>query len=227
MLLVAPALLCWLWFFGSTYTWLRWTGAVPVMKGGQWVLVPTLGAWAWWGANCVTCFFVIPALIVRFVFKQSLGDFGVTMPAPRKQIPLALILYLMVLPFVFGASRSAVFQNTYPLYHDADPVRSLAVFLAWEGIYLTQFFALEFFFRGFMVFGLEPRFGATAGLVSTVPYCMVHFSKPPFEAFAAIVAGVVLCTVSQRTRSIWSGFMVHGLVAITMDFLALWTRHHP
>ena len=40
-----------------------------------------------------------------------------------------------------------------------------------------------------------------------------------------MVAGVVLGSLSMRTRSIYAGFLVHGTVAILMDVLALYRRH--
>ena len=57
-----------------------------------------------------------------------------------------------------------------------------------------------------------------------VPYCMIHYGKPYLEVNGAIVAGVVLGSLAMRTRSIYSGFLVHITVAFSMDFLALWHR---
>jgi membrane protease YdiL (CAAX protease family) len=37
----------------------------------------------------------------------------------------------------------------------------------------------------------------------------------------AIVAGIVLGTLAMKTRSIWSGFLIHVSVAISMDVAAL------
>jgi membrane protease YdiL (CAAX protease family) len=54
-----------------------------------------------------------------------------------------------------------------------------------------------------------------------VPYCMIHFGKPYLEASGAIIAGVVLGSLSMRTKSIYAGFLVHVTVALTMDLLAL------
>ena len=45
-----------------------------------------------------------------------------------------------------------------------------------------------------------------------VPYAMIHFQKPYLESAAAVVAGVVLGSLSFRTRSIWAGFLVHATV---------------
>jgi membrane protease YdiL (CAAX protease family) len=50
---------------------------------------------------------------------------------------------------------------------------------------------------------------------------MLHYHKPAAEAFAAIVAGLVLGEVAYRTRSIAGGVIVHIGVAATMEVLAL------
>jgi len=54
-----------------------------------------------------------------------------------------------------------------------------------------------------------------------VPYCMIHYGKPFAETMGAIVAGIVLGTLAMKTRSIWSGFLIHVSVAISMDVAAL------
>jgi membrane protease YdiL (CAAX protease family) len=50
---------------------------------------------------------------------------------------------------------------------------------------------------------------------------MIHFGKPFLETLAAVLAGIVLGTLALRTRSIWSGFLIHVSVAISMDVAAL------
>ena len=42
------------------------------------------------------------------------------------------------------------------------------------------------------------------------------------EALVAIVGGIVLGTLSLKTRSIWWGASLHIAIAITMDVCALW-----
>jgi len=213
-------LLTWLEFRSNHATFERWFA--PGYWGATSLLEKALHSWEWWALNCFVTMFVVPALIVKLVFKERLSDYGITSFKPRVQIPLALGMYLIVLPAIIGASRSDAFVRTYPLFWDAGSSGSLL--LAWELMYLSQFFALEFFFRGYLIFGLEKRIGPVAILVSTVPYCMVHYHKPMLEAYAAIIAGVILGAVAMRTRSLWSGFMTHALVALTMDFLALHAR---
>jgi membrane protease YdiL (CAAX protease family) len=91
-------------------------------------------------------------------------------------------------------------------------------------MYFLQFFALEMFFRGWMLGALRRNFGAGAVFAMAVPYCMIHYGKPYLEANGAIVAGVVLGSLAMRTRSIYAGFLVHITVAFSMDFLSLWRR---
>ena len=88
-------------------------------------------------------------------------------------------------------------------------------------MYALSFVALEFFFRGFLLFTLERALGAYAIFVMIVPYCMIHFHKPVAEVAGAIFAGIVLGTLAMRTRSIWCGVLIHVSVAWTMDLLAL------
>jgi membrane protease YdiL (CAAX protease family) len=45
--------------------------------------------------------------------------------------------------------------------------------------------------------------------------------KPPVEAAASIVGGLVMGTLAWRTKSIWWGVGVHVAVATVMDLMSL------
>ena len=94
--------------------------------------------------------------------------------------------------------------------------------LIFEAGYAMQFVGVEAFFRGFMTFGLYRRFGLLSVVIMTIPYTMIHFSKPMPEAFAAIIAGLVLGVMALRSKSFVPGIVLHVAVAITMDLLVLW-----
>jgi membrane protease YdiL (CAAX protease family) len=91
-------------------------------------------------------------------------------------------------------------------------------------MYIAQFFGLEVFFRGFWLSGLRHTLGSGAIFAMVVPYCMIHHGKPYLEAAGAVVAGIALGSLAMRTRSIYSGFLVHITVALLMDFTALANR---
>jgi membrane protease YdiL (CAAX protease family) len=136
-------------------------------------------------------------------------------------------IYALCLVVVFVAmallSRQKDFLNYYPFYKQAS--RSWFDLLAWECAYFAQFFALEFYFRGWLLATLRRTMGAAAIFVMAVPYCMIHFGKPYLEAHGAIVAGVVLGSLAMRTKSIYAGFLVHITVAGLMDYFALLSRN--
>jgi hypothetical protein len=138
---------------------------------------------------------------------------------PRVSLRTYLGLLVLVLPVIVWASFSPAFLRAYPLYRQAG--RSLFELVAWETEYVLMFFATEFFFRGYLLFGLRRAFGSLAIFVAMVPYCMWHFTKPATEALGSIVAGLALGTLALASRTIWGGVLLHVAVALTMDFSAL------
>jgi len=146
-----------------------------------------------------------------------------TLVMKTKSIWLGASLHISIaLPALVLVSFGSAFQHRYPFY-DLHPHEGLWPYLwAWWALYALQFVALEFFFRGFVVHGLAPRFGYAAVFVMIVPYNMIHYGKPMPEALAAIVGGIVLGTLSLKTRSIWWGAALHISIAATMDLCALW-----
>ena len=126
-----------------------------------------------------------------------------------------------MVPLLLVARRQPDFGAYYPFYRSAG--RSWADFLAWEAIYAAQFLALEAFFRGWWLHATR-TLGAASILGMVLPYAMIHFGKPWLEVSGAIVAGVVLGSLSARTRSIWAGFLVHATVGLLMALLSLEQR---
>jgi len=174
-----------------------------------------------WAAGTVICYLVVPALVVRLVFRQKLSDFGWTTRGIGRHLRVYLLLFLPVALLVIVTSFDDGFQETYPFYSEPE---SLGALLLWELAYGMQFLSLEFFFRGFMLHGLKHRYGHGALWVMLIPYVMIHFTKPPLEAVGAVIAGTVLGVLSLRTRSIMGGVAIHAAVAWMMDLMSLWQR---
>jgi membrane protease YdiL (CAAX protease family) len=128
----------------------------------------------------------------------------------------------VVLPAMVLVATQPDFGTYYPFYKLSS--RSWSDLIAWELMYGVQFFALELFFRGWMLGALRRSMGSGAIFAMAVPYCMIHYGKPYLETNGAIVAGIVLGSLAMRTRSIYAGFLVHITVAYAMDALALWRR---
>lgn len=186
----------------------------PVFYGQFW-----LAELAWWALSSAF-FYVVPAAVVSAVaLRRGPLRLGLGLGSLPRHAWVYALLLLGVLPLVYLSSLRRDFQWIYPF--NANVGLEWRFFLAWEALYVLQFFALEFFFRGFLLFPLEKTLGTRAVFVMTVPYAMIHFQKPFLEANAAVFAGLILGFIALRTRSIWGGVVLHGTVAVTMDVLAL------
>jgi hypothetical protein len=178
-----------------------------------------LWSMAWWSGWSLIGYVLLPVLAVRALPGERLRDYGFSWSGFSAHWRLYLLLYLLVLPLAVLMSHTESFQRIYPFYKQAN--RSLFDFMVWEALYAAQFVGLEFFFRGFMLHGVKRSLGLHAVWVMVIPYCMIHFGKTAAESAGAIVAGVVLGTISLRTNSIWGGVAIHVAVAATMDLLTL------
>ena len=176
-----------------------------------------------WVAGSFTCYFVIPALVVKFVFGLNLSDFYLTPRQYWKKLPFYALLFLPVGLAVLAVAHTPNFQAHYPFYDHANGWQDQVV---WELGYALQFFALEFFFRGFMLRGVVAEMGSMGVMVMVVPYCMIHFGKPLPECLGSILSGLVLGTLAMDTKSIWGGVTIHVAVAWLMDGAALWLKAH-
>lgn len=163
---------------------------------------------------------VVPLALIVFVLGDSPRDYGFRARGTLAHTPVYGLLLVLVLPFVYWASLQESFLATYPFYRPA--LAGGWQLWAYELTYLIQFFAIEAFFRGFVIFGLRPRFGYYSVLVMVIPYCMIHFGKPMAEALGAIVAGAVLGVLALRSGSFYLGVALHCFVALAMDLLAVY-----
>ncbi|HKQ69405.1 MAG TPA: CPBP family intramembrane glutamic endopeptidase [Polyangiaceae bacterium] len=183
-----------------------------------------LYGYMWWAFTRFAGYVLFPFPLYKLIFpSDSLLDMGLRVRGFFAHAWIYGALLLIVLPPVYVVSLSPDFGHYYPFYKSAS--RSWFDFLLWEGMYFAQFFGLELFFRGIWLGALRRSLGSGAIFAMCVPYCMIHFGKPYLEANGAIIAGIVLGTISMRTKSIYAGFLVHITVALAMDLLALSHRH--
>lgn len=180
---------------------------------------------AYWVGLITIFYFVIPSLIIKLFWRQNIADYGLNPKIDTDFVSILLVCLLIMIPLVYLASLTSGFTEKYPflkIYGDESYLGW--TFLIWTLIYFFQFFCLEFFFRGFLVQSLKPTVGIYAIFVMTIPYCMIHFGKPPLEAFAAIIAGIFLGWLSYTNNNIWLGFFLHCSVALLMDIFALYQK---
>jgi uncharacterized protein len=178
-----------------------------------------LRAKAWWVGSILIGFLAMPAALMALLPGGRLRDCHLSFRGFIQHFWIYAGLYVAVLPIIWLVSLTPTFAMYYPMYGQAG--RSWFDLLMWEGLYIAQFIALEFFFRGFLVGGLGRHVGILSVPISVIPYMMIHFVKPVPEVAGSVVAGFVLGWLAWKTKSIWGGVCVHCAVAATMDLLAL------
>jgi membrane protease YdiL (CAAX protease family) len=214
VLVLAGALLIVKRYYGRT----RGFGIIFGGMAGDWPL-PGIWPYLYGVLSSLVLHFLLPSLFIYFVFHEQIRDHGFTLKGIGRYKWLYLVMFLVVLPLVIAASRLPSFVRKYPLYRGAG--NSWTEFLVWEMAYALYFVALEFFFRGFMLFTMARYIGAYAIFVMAIPYAMIHFGKPFAETLGSVIAGAALGTLALRTRSIFGGVLIHVTIAWAMDIAAI------
>ncbi|MBN2715217.1 MAG: CPBP family intramembrane metalloprotease [Deltaproteobacteria bacterium] len=196
----------------SIFGWLK--PATPYYLS-RWYELFQLG---YWTAVKLIAYLLIPSIAIAVHPRLSFKNVGLRTDGLGSHLLVYAVLFIPVLLAVVAVSFSESFSTYYPFYSLS--MRSPFDFWAWEAMYIAQFFALEFFFRGFMLQPTRRSMGSTAIVAMMVPYVMIHFGKPIEECFAAVLAGTVLGTLALKTRSIWAGFFLHVSVALSMDIVS-------
>lgn len=165
-------------------------------------------------------FFLIPAIILKFRFKENLADSGLQWGDKNFGLKFLLVAIPVVLPFVYISSFQQDFQHEYPLPLLAR--ENIKYLILWDFVYLFYYIGWEFLFRGYMLFGLEKKIGAYwAILFQTLPSTIIHIGKPEGETVSAIVAGVLFGALALRTRSIIYPLILHYIVGVSMDVFSV------
>ena len=135
--------------------WPGWDGpgSDPAQRGTIVSGIPWDQEWvAFWAG--VLLVVGIPALIIKFVFRQRLRDYGLGLP-PRDRWKLTalatLALFGLSLPFFFAGAQNSAMRAVYPFFKDFE---SDTDFFIYELGYFGFFIAIEFIFRGYLLFGL-------------------------------------------------------------------------
>ena len=158
----------------------------------------------------------IPALIIKFVFHEPFSIYGLQLGDFRFGVKSFLLLAPVMIVLSYWSSRTEPFLLEYPLYKGANS--SLGMFSVYSLSYLMFYLGWEFFFRGYMQFGLQKTFGGwNAILVQTLASCLLHMGKPVAEIYGSILGGIAWGIIAQRGNSLLFVILLHWLLGVTLD----------
>ncbi|MCL5992121.1 MAG: CPBP family glutamic-type intramembrane protease [Bacteroidetes bacterium] len=169
--------------------------------------------------------FIIPFLYLKLKMKKPLIEFGLGLGDWKFGLIICLItIPFIIIPFTYSGTRMSDIQNVYPMARVLLDRHDLI--LQYELVYIIFYYiAWEFFFRGFLLFGLKDRFGAmNAILIQTISSCLIHIGKPDGEIIGSIIFGIIMGVIAIRTKSFWYPLLIHLTMGVLTDIFIIYLK---
>jgi membrane protease YdiL (CAAX protease family) len=172
--------------------------------------------------RCVGIVFLgLPAVLVAiFLLQMRFRDLGLTGINSPATLYWILGISAVVIPLVFSVSRTPSFFETYPLIRQKtwDGVLVATNILSWC-VYILIY---EFLFRGFLLGVTLGSFGVwPAILVNVALYVCVHIPYGFWVTLGSLPLGLAMCLATVHTGNIWTAYVVHLMIALLNDHVAL------
>jgi len=170
------------------------------------------------------CYGGIPFGTIIFLLadQEPLKTFGLK-PVLPPLFPslnwLAVLIPLMILIAYLG-NRFKEKADIYPMIRVKE--WGIGLILLNSGSWVLYLIGYEFFFRGFLLYGaLSVMDSWSAVALNAVIYALMHLHKNMRETIGSIPFGAVLAIVSLHTGSIWTGVVIHSVLAISNSLWAV------
>jgi uncharacterized protein len=148
-------------------------------------------------------YLVIPVLLILFILRGRLFDYGFTFGNWKQGIKITLLSMIIMTPILWlVVSNNSNMQEYY---------RSQIGGLPWNT--MADLFGWEFLFRGFLLFGYAKKYGSDAIWFQAVPFALAHIGKPGIETLSTIFGGFAFGWIAYRTRSFIYPFLIHWFIA--------------
>jgi membrane protease YdiL (CAAX protease family) len=143
----------------------------------------------------------LPILTIVVLLRRNPLDFGLKWGEYKVWSYYVAIVCLVAAPILFATSLTPAFQKYYSI-ELFNPVNYSLVNCA-------SLFASEFFFRGFVLFGLKDKFKEGSIIVQMIPFVLVHLGKLELETLSTILTGILFGYIAYRGKSFWPVYFIH------------------
>jgi len=86
---------------------------------------------------------------------------------------------------------------------------------------LAYMAAWEFFFRGFLLFGLRKLGFAAANSTQTLIFFLMHIGKPCPELYSTLLTGLLFGYLTYRCKSVIPMIIIHSAIFLSVVFFAM------
>ncbi len=157
-------------------------------------------------------YFFLPVFII-IVLKGRLRDHGLSTGDLRQSIAWTAVFVALSLATTWLSVRYMPgIRDFYrgEVFGPAFVVTNVAYMIAWE-----------FFFRGFMLFGLEKKFGFWgANCAQTFIFFLLHIGKPAPELYSTLLTGLLFGYLTYRCRSVIPMVIIHSSIMLSVVYFA-------
>ncbi|GAB4346327.1 MAG: hypothetical protein Kow0099_27470 [Candidatus Abyssubacteria bacterium] len=163
---------------------------------------------------------LLPAIFACALWNERPSEWGLTLGRNKLGGAAVLLgLFVVMLPVLAHMSKLPEVSATHPLCRLA--VRHTGALVIYEASLLFHMAGWEFFFRGFLLFGLKKPLGESAIYLQALPYALMYLDGSHLEALGAIPAGIILGYLASRTGSVWYSVLLHWLCVSALDYMVI------
>jgi len=156
----------------------------------------------------------VPLVSIIVLLRKNPLDFGLRPGNYRLWFVYIGVAVVLIIPVLIYSAHDESMRQYYARRNVdlGGYVLKMAVIL----------FAWEFFFRGFMLFGLKDRFKEGSIFVQTVPFVLLHTGKPEVEVLSCIITGVLFGFIAYRSGSFWPAYIIHFILNVSNRVMMSW-----
>lgn len=163
-------------------------------------------------------YLLVPLGIIVILFRDDPRRFGLRVGQWRKGLVFSLLGIALMVVVIGLLARVDEFRQYYRLDVFDDPQAAKVIqFALRQGVYM---FSWEFMFRGFMLFGLQERFGSLAIWIQAIPFAIMHLGKPELETLSTVFGGAAFGYVDLESKSVLPSFAIHWAIYLMMVWAA-------
>lgn len=187
----------------------------------------------------------LPMLSILLVLRADPAGFGLAPCASRKVWVWTGLLFAGLFVLMVLVASKPAYQGYYPIARRFDEFQGLRAFAADHRGFLTQnpfavapwtmlyaeisygmyLFCWEFFFRGYLLFGLQKSLGSVAAVIlQAIAFGLLHWGKP--EMIPSFAGGIILGVLALNAKSFLPAFVLHWAASVSLDVLVVAFRPH-
>jgi membrane protease YdiL (CAAX protease family) len=177
----------------------------------------------------------VPLVTILVLLRRSPEDFAFGTGDLRGGLLAAGLLFALFVPVILWKAPSEAFQEYYvrQLRYSGAIVGfgrdwNVGRFVYHQVVLGFYMFAWEWYFRGFLLFGLKRLMPVPwAALLQAVAFALLHYNKPLDEVVSSFFGALLLAVVALRYRSFLPCFFLHWAISAAFDGAVLYHFLHP